>query len=173
MDAGKDAEKKVSEGENLTKVHVDLPNHWATGGEFIWAVDLSGDLYEIRNVPFYAYDLNYGDVVRATSDTSDLIPEVKEVVRRSGHNTLRLFFKESVDQSRSLELLATLRLLSASYEGLNNFYFALDLEPEAGVAEVRDVLDIWEKHGLIEYETCEARIQGGFDAAPERDLEDT
>jgi len=162
----------MSEGENLTKVHIDLPNHWATGGESMWAVELGGDIYEIRNVPFYAYDLNYGDVVRATPDTSDLIPEVREVLRRSGHNTLRLFFKKSVAESHSLELLATLRPLGVSYEGLNSFYFALDLGPETNIAKVRDILDTWEQQGLIEYETCEARVQGGFDAAPDCDVED-
>ena len=80
------------ENEKLTKVYVDLPNHWATGGESMWAVDLGDDLYEIRNVPFYAYNLNVGDVVFATADSPDLKPEVRRVVRRSGHRTMRLFF---------------------------------------------------------------------------------
>ena len=38
----------------LVKIHVDLPNHWATGGESMWATPLGFDLYRIENVPFYA-----------------------------------------------------------------------------------------------------------------------
>lgn len=86
----------MDEEENLTKVHIDLPHHWATGGESMWAVDLGEDLYELRNTPFHAYDLNFGDVVGATADSSELKPEIRSVVRRSGHSTIRLFFANSV-----------------------------------------------------------------------------
>ena len=70
--------------DNLTKVHIDLPNHWGTGGESMWARALAEDRYEIRNVPFYAYGLNFLDVVLANSDDPDLKPEVRRVVQASG-----------------------------------------------------------------------------------------
>ena len=87
--------------ENLTKVHVDLPNNPAMGGESMWAVDLGNDLYELRNVPFHAYDLNFGDVVRATADSPELKPEIRGVERRSGHRTLRVFFQKRERQGWS------------------------------------------------------------------------
>jgi hypothetical protein len=152
--------------ENLTKVHIDLPNHWAIGGESMWAVDLGEDLYELRNVPFYAYDLNFGDVVRATADSSELKPEVRSVERRSGNRTLRVFFKKSVEKPRTLKLLESLKPLLVSFEGVSEFYFALDLEPESDIAEVRRVLDEWQDTGWVEYETCEARSPGSFDDRP-------
>jgi len=155
--------------EKLTKVHVDLPHHWATAGESMWAVDLGGDLFELRNVPFHAYGLNFGDVVRATSDAPDLKPEVREVIRRSGHNTLRVFFQESVAEKRRLSLLHSLARLSVSFEGANTTFFALDLEPRADVDRVRDELDAWERAGWIGYETCEARVPGSFDDRPEEE----
>jgi Domain of unknown function (DUF4265) len=65
--------------ESLTKVYIDLPNHWATGGESMWALPLGGDLYEIRSAPFYAYGINWGDIVRAHSQDPTLKPEVREV----------------------------------------------------------------------------------------------
>jgi hypothetical protein len=34
--------------DELTKVHVDLPNHWGTGGESLWARHLGGDLYHLE-----------------------------------------------------------------------------------------------------------------------------
>ncbi len=70
-------------GESFKKVHVDLPNHWAIGGESMWAEPLGNDLYKIENVPFYAYGLNYQDTVRATPESEDQIPEIRELVKKS------------------------------------------------------------------------------------------
>ena len=157
----------MNEAEKLTKVCVDLPNHWATGGESMWAVDLGDDLYELRNVPFHAYGLNFGDVVRATADSPDLKPEIRAVVRRSGHRTLRVVFTGEQVESRMIALLESLNPLAVSFERSTAHYFALDLEPEADIARVRGVLDEWEDTGLASYETCEEQVPGSFDAAPE------
>ena len=86
----------MEKDEELTKIVVDLPNHWATSGEAMWARPLSADLYEIRNVPFYAYGLNFEDVVRAVEPGPDEKPVVIEVVRASGHRTIRVFFTDAV-----------------------------------------------------------------------------
>ena len=155
--------------EKLTKVHVELPNNPDLGGESMWAVDLGNDLYELRNVAFHAYDLNFGDVVRATSDSPALKPEIRCVERRSGHRTLRVLFAESVPEERMLDLLQSLALLSASFERATDRYFALDLEPEADVAKVRAVLAGWEWQGWCAYETCEARVPGSFDDSPQEE----
>ena len=155
--------------EHLTKLHVDLPNHWGTGGESIWAVDLGNDLYEIRNTPFYAYGLNFGDVVLATADSPDLKPEIRKVERRSGNQTLRLFFAKDVDPVVQRPRLDSLRVHHVSYERCSDRLVALDLEPGADIDDVRDILDAWTDDGLAEYETCEERIAGGFDARPEDD----
>jgi hypothetical protein len=156
----------MSENEKLTKVHVDLPNHWATGGESMWALDLGDDLYELRNVPFHAYNLNFGDVVRATADSPELKPEVRSVARRSGNRTLRVIFMKEQSEATMLELLHSLKPMAVSFERANQRYFALDLEPEADIDRVRDVLDEWERQGWAEYETCEEKVPGSFDAAP-------
>jgi hypothetical protein len=153
----------MGEEEKLTKVHIDLPHHWGTGGEAMWAVDLGADLYELRNTPFYAYDLNFGDVVRATADSPDLKPEVRSVVRRSGHNTIRVFFEKGGSREARLQLLASLKPLSVSFEIATEHFVALDLEPEANVTRVREELDRWHAEGLAAYETCEARVPGSFD----------
>jgi len=88
----------TNENDSLTKVHIDLPNHWATDGESLWALPLGNDLYEIRNSPFYAYGLNWGDVVRATTDNLTLKLEVRSVVTPSGNKTLRVFFDGALNQ---------------------------------------------------------------------------
>ena len=76
----------------LTRIRVDLPNHWWHKEELLWARPLGGDTYEIAKMPFCAYGLNCGDVVLATPDAPDLKPEVRSVLRRSGNRTLRMSF---------------------------------------------------------------------------------
>ena len=155
--------------ENLTKLHLELPQHWATGGESLWAEELGSDLYRIRNVPFFAYGLSFCDVVRATADSPDLKPEIREIVEPSGHKTLRLFFSESVDRDEQIKLLESLHQYKAYYERANDIHVAIDIEPEGSYEDVCSKLFEWENAGLLSYETCEARIVGSFDYVMETD----
>jgi Domain of unknown function (DUF4265) len=157
----------VDSAEALTKVYVDLPNHWASGGESLWARDLGDGLYEIRNVPFHAYGLNFLDVVEATEDAPDRKPEVRRVVRASGDRTLRVFFREPVPDEQRLSLLESLNGFRASHERATSRYFAIDVEPEGDYAAVCGELAAWEAKGLLDYETCEERAEGRFDEGPE------
>src|SRR5262249_42707566 len=138
--------------DSMTKVHVDLPNHWATGGESFWATDLGGDHYRIENAPFYAYDLNFHDVVEAKSASPDLKPSVMRVLNRSGHRTMRVFFHNDVPEEARLAHLATLNELHASFERCSPRYFAVDLEPTADAAAIEQRLQQWLHEGIAEYE---------------------
>ena len=157
------------EDQDLAKIVIDLPNHWAgVGGESMWARPVGDDLFEIRNIPFYAYGLNYLDVVRATAPSAGALPAIKEVVKRSGHETLRLTFFDNTEVPARHELLDTLKPDHVSWEGANDSYYALDLESEAPYDKIRSQLDAWEREGLISYETCEQQQSGSFDARPEQ-----
>jgi len=98
----------MSQGDDLTKIVVDLPNHWATGGESMWARPLGEDLFEVRNIPFYAYGLNFLDIVRAVEPSPDKKPVVLELVKSSRHKTLRVSFNDTIPESERPELLRRL-----------------------------------------------------------------
>lgn len=153
--------------EGLVRVHVELPNHWAIGGESMWSEPLGNDLYRIENVPFYAYGLNFHDVVRATPDSDEFIPGIREVVELSGHRTFRLFFNKKVSKEQQVEILDSFQELFVSYERANDIYVALDMKPEGEYQAVFDKLDHYLQQDLLGFETCEARIDGSFDDAPE------
>jgi hypothetical protein len=155
--------------DSSTKIHVDLPNHWATGGESLWAEHLGSDRYRLENVPFYAYDLNFHDIVEARAASPELRPSVLRVIERSGHQTLRVFFEEGVPEAERIARLQSLTSLHVSFERCNARYFALDLEPGASMDSVRERLDHWEREGVLAYETCEARVPGSFDEAASED----
>jgi len=155
----------VDEEQSLTKVHIDLPNHWAIDGESLWALPLGEDLYEIRNTPFHAYAINWGDIVRAPVD-SDQIPQVQEVVKRSRHETLRVLFNSAVDQNTRDSILSSLQTLELSWEDCDDRFVALDVPPSANYDAVYDKLCEFQRDNVLGFETCEARVPGGFDAAP-------
>ena len=149
--------------EKLEKIYIDLPEHWATGGESLWAFPLGNNLYELRNIPFRAYGLNFGDVVRALSESQDLKPEVIEIKKSNGHKTLRVHFNESVEIEKRREYLSQLHAFRAFYENANDKLFAIDIEPDGDYESVCNKLNEWENQGILEYETCEFRVPGRFD----------
>lgn len=149
--------------DGLVKIHVDLPNHPATGGESMWAKPIADDLYRLENVPFYAYGLNYLDVVKAVPQTTEAVPEIVAVVRPSGHTTLRCFFDASVERERQAALLEELTKFGAGYERATATLVAIDISAAGSYGEVYDQLDKWERAGLLYFETCEQRADGSFD----------
>jgi hypothetical protein len=152
-----------------TKLHIDLPNHWATGGESLWAKILGNDLYEIDNVPFHIYGLNYRDVVRATSASPDLKPEIREVVRPSGHRTLRVVFPDHTAKDTRIPFLQTLTKYGATFENKDSTLFAIDVAPEGDYPGLCEHLQQLEDNGFVSYESCEARLPGSFDDLPQED----
>lgn len=150
--------------ENLTKIHVDLPNNEDVAGESLWAEDLGENLYRIRNVPFHAYGLNFNDVVFAEAESEELRPSVLRVHEESGHKTLRVIFTNESFEEERITKLKELNKHKAYYENANGTLFAIDVEADGDYGAVCDVLYGWESQGILSYETCEARKEGSFDA---------
>jgi len=62
--------------------------------------------------------------------------------------------------------LASLQTLELSWEGCDDRFAALDVHPDANYDAVYDKLCELHKDKVLGFETCEARVPGGFDAAP-------
>jgi hypothetical protein len=129
-----------NDDEELVKVWVDLPDDPETGSESFWAKPLGEDLYEIRNNLFAAFDLHYLDVVRAVPREPGQKPEVLEVVRRSGHKTLRVIFLNPDDEAAKTRILKTVNKMGAHYENANGSLFSIDVLPESDYQAVCDFL---------------------------------
>lgn len=132
-----------------------------------WARDLGDDEYEIDNVPFYAYGLNYRDVVRAIADDPSLKPQVKAVIRKSGHRTLRIIFLGDLKEEEQQPYLDQIRTFGASLERAHRTYLAIDIPPEGSYEDLASYLASLEDRKVLSYETCEEQVPGSFDAAPE------
>jgi hypothetical protein len=139
--------------EDLNKVYIDLPDNKVTGGESVWARPLGGDLYEVRNSPWYAYDIHFGDIIRAQTIRSEEPPRFLEVVKSSGHKTLRVAFPKGMPEAAQVDLLDQLKDDGASYERANALLVAIDVLPSGNYQRVCDQLWAWEQQGKLEYET--------------------
>jgi hypothetical protein len=164
---------KDNKDDNLCKLVIELGHHWTgIAGEGIWARSLGDDLYEVDNIPFYAYGINVADVVRARAPSPDMKPVVERVERASGHRTVRLQFGEDVVESECLLMLRSLAQFHTSFEGSDKRYFAVDVAPDGDHEAVLAQLQAWESQDLLSFETCEARVDGGFGSDPKEDDED-
>jgi hypothetical protein len=152
--------------EGLTKIYVELPNHPSVAGESMWAREVGQNRYELRNIPFHAYALNFLDVVEAVAGELDERPVVRRLIRRSGHQTLRICFDESALLEERVPLLRQLGSLGASFEGASQSYYAIDVAPGGNYPSVLGQLRGWQEAGMLSFETGDARAPGSFDDLP-------
>src|SRR6267142_3788381 len=73
-------------------------NHW----EQMWARKLNENHFMICCVPFFTYGLNLGDEVLCDPDY-----QIREVTKRSGNMTFRIWFKDVLDPSLKEGVVAT------------------------------------------------------------------
>jgi len=155
-------------GEKLVKIFVEL--HDAPfGTESFWARPLGEDLYELRNSPWFAFDLHFCDVVRAVPDKPDEKPRIIEVVRRSSHKTLRVIFPPEVGETERLEMLRSLHQWRGFHENCNSRLYAVHVEPDGNYEAVCDQLWEWEQAGRLVYETGTTREEPDAEPGPAAD----
>ena len=80
---------------------------------------------------------------------------------------MRFRFPEELDRSRRDSLLEKLTAFGTSFEGHQYRFFSVDVPPGTSYETVCIQLSAWEAEGLLEYETCEPRVDDSFDDAPE------
>jgi len=61
--------------------------------ESLWVRRMRGAEYEVRNIPYFAYNISLGDVVECRPDGDGIGLFVKRVIRKSGNRTVRVSFK--------------------------------------------------------------------------------
>ncbi len=140
-------------GEPLEKIVIDLPpDHWCRStGERFWARRLDDSQFEIRNVPWFAYGVNWGDIVRCQGLSPAGLPQIVEVVTAGGHSTLRIMF--DADYPSKEALLDELHGLGGSYESADDLLYSIDVEPGVPVEPILDYLARASELGGFAWET--------------------
>jgi hypothetical protein len=154
----------MDKDQKLTKVHVSF----AGGGESMWAREIEGDLFSIKNLPFFVFGLNFDDVVHAPQ--AGPLREVRAVVRRSGHRTLRVVFHAYLTREEQQVQLNVLNDFGGSFERGTDRLVAIDFPPGAAYDAMVALLTRLETDDKLVFETCETRNAEGFDDLAEEDV---
>jgi len=140
--------------EKLEHVIINVNDStFGTAGERVWALPLGNELYEVRNTPWHTCEIAWGDVVKAVADSDEHWPTMVEVVRRSGHRTLQIFFHKGTPEAERSRILKELNRLHASYEHAEGSLYAIDVEPDVDFAAFCAYLDELEAKDLLGYRT--------------------
>jgi hypothetical protein len=116
--------------------------------ESMWAVERQGH-YEVDNIPFYAKDVACGDLVAARRDDEGAL-WFTDIVKASGHSTIRLLFAHEDDVQMMRDTLYDMGC--ASEIGDVTRLVAIDVPPEVEYQKVKTLLDQGEQEGRFEYE---------------------
>src|SRR5436190_14677784 len=136
----------------IVKVFVALPNSdWHNYvSESLFAKPLGAELFELRNVPFYAKGLSCNDVVKAKLKGKDLW--IDSVRSSGGHSTYRFFLMDAVDDEKWKRYWQPMESIGCAYERATNRLFAVDVPPKADIYRVYELLDIGERAGVWGFE---------------------
>lgn len=149
---------------NYSQIKVSLPNHWAASEEYLWVTHIEDDLYRIENIPFYAYGVNFQDVVSVTpakEEGGD--PEIAALKEWGGHQTMRLFFADQITDEQQEQLIAILADNNIIHQRANKYLIAIDIPPGLDAGSVYDFLEDNSGDERFSFETCEERMPNSFD----------
>jgi hypothetical protein len=127
--------------ENLFAYPTDKPDH-----------------FKINSIPFFAYGINDGDIVRC-----DKSGTVLEVVEASGFWTFRVRFQPGTDMDAMNKVARHLHEelgagLNLGYPG----FMSIDIGPDKDHDALVAYLDELEGQERIQYESAAQRAQGSF-----------
>jgi len=141
----------VSDKETLVKVHFDLQEpEMGVGGESLWAAPVGPNLYELRNSPWHARNVNWLDVVEAVPKAEDQLPEFVRVHKRSGHRTIHIYILND-GQARKDEILRRCNELGSTWEGMDNKMYALDFPPGIDIDAAIEYLESLQEASVADW----------------------
>ena len=115
------------------RLHVEPSDMHDYSSETLWAESIGNDLYILKNTPLYAKGYGYLDTILAVSQWDDAIPTVKKVVRRSGHSTYWIIRYALTTEEQFENYWKPLKDIGCTFEGMVEYYFAVDIPPETDV----------------------------------------
>jgi Domain of unknown function (DUF4265) len=118
--------------------------------ESLWSRKINNNLYAIDNIPFFVFNISYGDIICATNDFI-----FTEIIEKSKHSTFRVFLM-AIDKKQ--ELLNIVSGASCGIEYLESFdIFAIDIPPDVNLQEVRRILNDGEEKSWWQHEESSVR----------------
>ena len=154
------AELQATEGLVRIRVALDrAPGEPGPPEDWLWAEPLGSGRYRIESCPFFAYGVSRDDVIRAGGPGGEESPTLEDVIEKSGHRTLRLALDPAVELSMPIVqgLLERLLQHGCTHELLRPKLVAIDVPPEADLAQVAALLQDLAREGALVWEWADPR----------------
>ncbi len=153
-------ELELPEGLVRIRIPLDLqvgepgPDH-----DWLWGEPLGSDRYRVESCVFFAYCISRNDVVRARERDGDGTPLLEHVESKSGHRTLRIALDPDLelDAGGVQGMLERIVELGCTHEIMRPKIVAVDLPPEADVAQVVALLEAGSRDGWLAWEWADPR----------------
>jgi len=124
--------------------------------ETLWAIALGNDSYRLENSPFYAYGVSWLDEVYAPFNRDEACATFQKVLTPSGHKTIRIILDTPGEEDKqSQQVLDGIAAFGATYEGMNDSYFSIDIPKNVDFLGVCDFLT----RSAIQWEHANPRYQ--------------
>lgn len=129
---------KSEKDQGMVKIRFHV--HQMDTTETLWAMPVGLDRYRLENSPFFAYGASWQDVVEARVGDDGVLDYVRRI-EKSGNRTLRVIFPDyKIDDSRAERVLAALRDLGCSYEGMQPRLISINVPSKVDLKGVTDFL---------------------------------
>ena len=121
-------------GEKIKFVYYDLEDNLAV--ESVWALR-EGNYFRIKNIPFFAPNISYDDLISVEKDEEELFFE--DIIETSGNSTLQIIIYNKNDIA---DITKTIEYLGCGWEGSHlEGYISVNVPKEVDYANVREYLD--------------------------------
>jgi hypothetical protein len=115
--------------------------------ETIWTEKLENGYYRIDNIPFYAPNLAYNDIIAVEDDGGVLYFD--DLIKSSGHSTVQIIFFKEIEIEQILSILEN---IGCKWEGMKNQpYFSVDIPPNINYSSIKQFLDEQFEKEILDY----------------------
>ena len=143
----------VTPMNDLVKVTILLPDG-PVAAESLWTVRTDvPEIYQLRNIPFYALGYAEGDLVRCIVTADGL--QVTALAQNSGNGTLRIYFAQSQSDAAQ-RVLDELTSVGCTYERASERLVGVTVPPALAIpfSQLANYLNDVDEQTLIAWEVA-------------------
>ncbi|MCL1668346.1 DUF4265 domain-containing protein [Elizabethkingia ursingii] len=122
-----------------------------TAVETLWAEFKEDIKYQIKNIPFFAPNIAFNDIITVEEENGNL--HFDEIINASEHSTIQIVFfnEKEIDK-----VIKDIELLNCSWEGMyNQKLLAIDIPPNVNYSIIKEYLTTQFNSNIIDFkESC-------------------
>ncbi len=126
-----------------------------TAVETLWAEFKEDIKYQIKNIPFFAPNIAFNDIITVEEENGNL--HFDEIINASEHSTIQIVFFNEKEMDK---VIKDIELLNCSWEGMyNQKLLAIDVPPNVNYSIVKEYLTTQFNSNIIDFkESCLSEI---------------